>query len=168
MCLGAGYAWLALGLLALGLTTRGGPRTGAIHAITVGAMGTLTFNVMAGTVLQRARRDRAREPRLIAGTALIALAATLRILAAVDGGEPLPLLIAAASLLVGGVAAARHMDRRHHRPRTTSATLRLAATPASGCGSPARVTGACRAGAQASSLVRASRSSRRNAAPAFG
>lgn len=97
VCLGAGYAWLALGLLALGLTTHGGLRTGAIHAITVGAMGTLTFNVMAGTVMLRARRDRAREPRLVVGTALIGAAATLRILAAVAGGHALTLLIAAAT-----------------------------------------------------------------------
>ena len=96
-CLGTGYAWLAIGLAALGLSAAGAPRTAAVHAITVGAMGTLTFNVMANTVMLRARRDRAREPRLIAGTALIGLAASLRILAAVFPGHALPLLLAAAA-----------------------------------------------------------------------
>ena len=97
LCLGTGYAWLAVGLTALGLAAAGASRTAAIHAITVGAMGTLTFNVMASTVMQRARRDRAREPRLVAGTTLIGLAASLRILAAVIPGQALPLLVAAAA-----------------------------------------------------------------------
>ncbi|MGA8032621.1 MAG: NnrS family protein, partial [Casimicrobiaceae bacterium] len=97
LCLGTGYAWLAVGLTALGFAAAGASRTAAIHAITVGAMGTLTFNVMASTVMQRARRDRAREPRLVAGTTLIGLAASLRILAAVIPGQALPLLVAAAA-----------------------------------------------------------------------
>lgn len=39
LCLGAGYAWLAIGLTALGLAPPGALRTGAIHLITVGAIG---------------------------------------------------------------------------------------------------------------------------------
>src|SRR5574337_567324 len=83
-CLGIGYAWLATGLVALGASGAGPLRTAAIHCITVGALGTLTFNVMAGTVMLRARLDRAREPRLGWGTGLIAAATRLRVAAAVS------------------------------------------------------------------------------------
>ncbi|HMA31224.1 MAG TPA: NnrS family protein, partial [Casimicrobiaceae bacterium] len=40
LCLGTGYAWLALGVTALGFAAAGAARTAAIHAITVGALGT--------------------------------------------------------------------------------------------------------------------------------
>jgi uncharacterized protein involved in response to NO len=97
LCLGAGYAWLAIGLMALGLAPPGALRTAAIHLITVGAMGTLTFNVMANTVMTRARRDRTTEPRLPWGTALIAAAAVLRVAAVLAPEHALPLLMAAAA-----------------------------------------------------------------------
>lgn len=83
-CLGIGYAWLATGLVALGASDTGPMRTAAIHCITVGALGTLTFNVMAGTVMLRARLERARERRLAWGTGLIAAATVLRVGAAIN------------------------------------------------------------------------------------
>ena len=52
LCLAAGYAWLAAGLVAFGLSED----TRLMHLITVGALGTLTFNVMALSWLLRARR----------------------------------------------------------------------------------------------------------------
>lgn len=78
-CLASGYAWLALGLLAFGVALAFGrdePR--AVHLITVGALGTLTFNVMALSWLLKRRRDPAREPLIVAGTVLIAAATLLR------------------------------------------------------------------------------------------
>lgn len=87
-CLGIGYTWLAVGLVALGASEGGPLRTAAIHCVTVGALGTLTFNVMAGTVMLRARLERAREPRLVWGTALISAAAVLRIGAAMNVTTP--------------------------------------------------------------------------------
>ena len=118
LCLGAGYAWLAIGLMALGFAPPGALRTGAIHLITVGAMGTLTFNVMANTVMVRARRDRATEPRLSWGTALIAVAAVLRVGAVLVPDHALPLLMAAAAcwsaamLLLAALLAAIVATRR--------------------------------------------------------
>ena len=88
VCLGIGYTWLAVGLLALGASGGGPLRTAAIHCVTVGALGTLTFNVMAATVMLRARLERAREPRLVWGTALISAAAVLRIGAAMNMATP--------------------------------------------------------------------------------
>ncbi len=87
LCLASGYAWLALGLVAFGAALAFGPEAGpeasreaarAVHLVTVGALGTLTFNVMALSWLLKRRRDPAREPLIVAGTLLIAAATLLR------------------------------------------------------------------------------------------
>lgn len=79
LCLASGYGWLALGLVAFGAAAALG-RHGAqaVHLVTVGAIGTLTFNVMALSWLRARRRDPAREPLIVAGTVLIAAATVLR------------------------------------------------------------------------------------------
>jgi len=97
LCLGAGYAWLALGLLAIAMAVTGGLRTAALHVVTVGALGTLTFNVMANTLQSRARRSSAHEPRLVWGTVSIILAMACRVAAAVIPDYGLVLLLAAAA-----------------------------------------------------------------------
>lgn len=74
LCLAAGYAWLAFGLIVYGAFTN----TVALHFITVGAIGTLTFNVMALAWLLRARRDPARSSIIVWGTVLIAVAVLAR------------------------------------------------------------------------------------------
>ena len=74
LCLAAGYAWLALGLIVYGALTN----TVALHFITIGAIGTLTFNVMALAWLLRSRRDPARSSIIVWGTALIAVAVLAR------------------------------------------------------------------------------------------
>lgn len=74
LCLAAGYAWLAFGLVAYGVFND----TATLHFITVGAIGTLTFNVMALAWLLRARRDPARASTVVWGTLLIAVAVLLR------------------------------------------------------------------------------------------
>jgi uncharacterized protein involved in response to NO len=76
LCLAAGYAWLSAGLMAFGLLQT----TASLHLITVGALGTLTFNVMAFSWLLRARRDPARQALIPAGTALLAAATVFRLL----------------------------------------------------------------------------------------
>lgn len=85
LCLAAGYAWLALGLIAFGAAVAlGHGETVAMHVITVGALGTLTFNVMAMSWLLRARRDPARYPAIAWGTALLAAAVLFRLLEAFE------------------------------------------------------------------------------------
>ncbi len=96
LCLGAGYAWLAVGLLAIACSVAGSARTAALHVITVGALGTLTFNVMANTMLLKARRTPAGEPLLVWGTTLIGIATACRVAAALVSGGALELLTAAA------------------------------------------------------------------------
>jgi uncharacterized protein involved in response to NO len=97
LCLGAGYAWLALGLVAIAVAFTGGLRTAALHVVTVGALGTLTFNVMATTMLSRARLNPAHEPRIVWGTVSISLATACRVAAAVIPDHGLTLLLAAAA-----------------------------------------------------------------------
>ncbi len=84
VCLGAGYAWLALGLAAIAMSGPNQARTAALHLLTVGALGTLTFNVMAATALRRSREDPAGASFLPWGTALIGAAAVSRIAAAIE------------------------------------------------------------------------------------
>jgi uncharacterized protein involved in response to NO len=76
LCLASGYAWLALGLLAM---ATGKHPSAALHLVTVGALGTLTFNVMASSWLLRARRAPENAPEIVWGTMLIAAAALLRV-----------------------------------------------------------------------------------------
>jgi uncharacterized protein involved in response to NO len=75
VCLAAGYAWLAVGLVAYGIR----PDTPFMHLITVGALGTLTFNVMALSWLLRARRDPARHGSIVWGTLGLGAATVLRL-----------------------------------------------------------------------------------------
>jgi uncharacterized protein involved in response to NO len=95
LCLGAGYAWLGGGLVALGAALAAGRyETAAVHVITVGALGTLTFAVMATLWLTQARRSPASNPAIVWGTALIAASTAFRVLSAF---HPLPWLLAAAA-----------------------------------------------------------------------
>jgi uncharacterized protein involved in response to NO len=99
LCLGAGYGWIGLGLLLYGAAlAMDRYQTAALHAITVGALGTLTFNVMALTWTLKARQDPARAGLRIAGTILLALAALARMLAGSERFDaPVLLWIAAAA-----------------------------------------------------------------------
>jgi uncharacterized protein involved in response to NO len=96
-CLGAGYLWLGAGLLGIALAAQGALRTAAMHLVTVGALGTLTFNVMTITMLTRAHRPGADEARLVWGTLLIALATIARFAAALAPDRAVELFVAAAA-----------------------------------------------------------------------
>lgn len=85
-CMGVGYAWLGVGLVLLGSSRAfevGPPPAVATHAITVGALGTLTTHVMSRVRLVRLRVPRSdRAPWLLAIAAAMSAAALLRILGA--------------------------------------------------------------------------------------
>ncbi|MEX1198256.1 MAG: NnrS family protein [Pseudohongiellaceae bacterium] len=70
-CLGIGYSWLAVGLLLTGLSLVTGliATTTALHALTVGALGTLTSTVMARNWWIKRRRN----PEQIRGLPVIVL-----------------------------------------------------------------------------------------------
>jgi uncharacterized protein involved in response to NO len=117
VALAAGYAWLALGLVAIGAALLAQARiVTALHLVTVGAIGTLTVNVMALTWLRLARRDTARARLPLWSTAFIALATIARV-AADAAGEPALLGVAAGAwsaayvLLLVLFASARSTDR---------------------------------------------------------
>lgn len=79
--LGLGYAWLAVSLGLLGAHHVGAdiPRAGAIHGLTVGALGTLSLTVMARTWVIKSKRHPGQIPGLAPAVAMITLAAVLRV-----------------------------------------------------------------------------------------
>src|SRR5699024_585762 len=105
LCLGVGYGWLALGLILLGLSRGfdlGLARPAATHAITIGALGTLTSCIMLRTRLLRLRHELTRfGPAFMTMTGLISLATVARLLS--TGSAAGLLLAAAAWMLALGV-----------------------------------------------------------------
>ncbi|MCC6472824.1 MAG: NnrS family protein [Burkholderiales bacterium] len=96
LCLAAGYAWLACGLIALGIALAAGRQlTTALHLVTVGSLGTLTLNVMALTRLLKARRQPSRSRLPVWGTLLVAVAVLARVTAGLGLGDTHALLVAA-------------------------------------------------------------------------
>lgn len=94
LCLAAGYAWLAIGLLLYGASLAAGRyQTAALHIITVGALGTLTLNVMVMTLTLKARQDPSRARTPVWATVLVGVAALARALASMGVYDPLPLLV---------------------------------------------------------------------------
>lgn len=80
ICLGIGYGWLGLGLIAVGAALLAGRApTAALHLLTVGALGTLSTGVMARVRLTRAKLNPAREHSLVLMTRLLAAATLLRV-----------------------------------------------------------------------------------------
>ena len=87
LILHVGYGWLALGLLLLGLNglTEMLPATAALHALTVGAVGTMTLAVMTRVSLGHTRRPLTAGPATRVIYALITVAAALRIFSPLAG-----------------------------------------------------------------------------------
>lgn len=105
LCLAAGYGWLAAGLLLYGLALAAGRHeTAALHLITVGALGTLTLNVMHMTWSLKARADPARSRVPVWATLLIGVAALLRALAGTGVGDPPGLFLFASFCWSGAFA----------------------------------------------------------------
>ncbi|MBI3515388.1 MAG: NnrS family protein [Proteobacteria bacterium] len=81
-----GYGWLVAGLAlkaAAGLTDLV-PATAALHALTVGAVGTMMMAVMSRAALGHTGRPLVAHPVVVAAYGLVSLAALLRIAAAVS------------------------------------------------------------------------------------
>ncbi len=100
LLLGAGYAWLAIGLCLIGAALLFKPIlfSAGLHAVTVGALGTLTLTVMARTqLMQRYRDPNARPLSHVAGV-LINCAALIRVIPALLGQQNNVFLLSAALL----------------------------------------------------------------------
>ena len=119
-----GYAWLAVGLCLLGLSGLVGspPPSSALHALTAGAIGTMTLAVMTRTSLSQTGRRAVPVRGTAAIYVLITAAAVARVLAPMLGGEMDPLLSLAGiawcaafgwfALLYGRVLATGRPTRR--------------------------------------------------------
>ncbi len=84
-----GYLWLALGMALLGLDGILGilPAGGALHALTVGAIGTMTLAVMTRASLGHTRRPLSAGVGTCTIYALVTVAAVLRVLAYFAGAQ---------------------------------------------------------------------------------
>ena len=86
-----GYSWLvvSLGLLGASAITPAIPQVAALHALTVGAMGTMILAVMSRATLGHTGRRLTSRPGLTAAFAFITLAALARVAAPVMGTDAL-------------------------------------------------------------------------------
>ena len=78
-----GYAWLVIGLALKAASLLGGPLppTAAIHALTVGAVGTMTMAVMSRAALGHSGRPLIASGTTVAAYSLVTAAALLRVVA---------------------------------------------------------------------------------------
>jgi uncharacterized protein involved in response to NO len=92
-----GYGWLAFGLLLLGVDAFVPvlPATAALHALTVGAVGTMTLAVMTRASLGHTGRPLTAGPGTRVIYLLITLAAALRVLSPLAGDQEVPALVLA-------------------------------------------------------------------------
>ena len=113
-----GYAWLALGLLLLGIALGTGkvPLGGTLHALTVGALGSLAFGVMARTHLLYCLRDANAKPWIHPFALFISLAAVARLLAPALSAEPQSWLVFAAACWSLAFAALAVLLLRTRKP----------------------------------------------------
>jgi uncharacterized protein involved in response to NO len=94
LVLHVGYGWLALGLLLLGINGLYDvlPQTAALHALTVGAIGTMTLAVMTRASLGHTGRSLSAGPITLVIYVLITTAAVLRLVSPLAGDWMVPML----------------------------------------------------------------------------
>lgn len=85
----AGYAWIPVGLLLLGLSVAGFdlPRSAGIHALTAGAMTTMILAVMSRASLGHTGRDLVASPATVASYVCVTVGAALRVTASLGVGD---------------------------------------------------------------------------------
>jgi uncharacterized protein involved in response to NO len=106
LVLHVGYGWLVLGTALLGLAVLDPnlPQSAAIHALTAGAIGTMTLAVMTRATLGHTGRALSADHATIAIYLLVNIAAIVRVAAAIDETRAMPLLAASAILWIGAFA----------------------------------------------------------------
>ncbi len=99
-----GYAWLTLGTALLGLSELGAdvPLSVAVHALTVGAVGTMIMAVMPRVALGHTGRSLIADRATCLCFILIGLAALVRLAAALTAEWSMPLLVASACFWMAG------------------------------------------------------------------
>jgi uncharacterized protein involved in response to NO len=96
----AGYTWLILGLALRAVADLGAAvdATLAIHALTVGALGSLTLGMMTRITLNQTRSALQADAATAAAFALLQLAALVRVFGPLGAADPLAAHVAAALL----------------------------------------------------------------------
>jgi uncharacterized protein involved in response to NO len=94
-----GYLWIPLGLalLAIAAGWDGVPASGALHALTAGAVGTMTLAVMSRATLGHTGRALTAGAPLTAAYLLVTIAALARVVSSMLGAAAMPLLTVAAA-----------------------------------------------------------------------
>jgi uncharacterized protein involved in response to NO len=106
LILHVGYAWLVLGvgLLGLALLDAGLPQSAAIHALTIGAIGTMVLAVMTRATRGHTGRALSADRGTVAIYILVNIAAIVRVAVAAGETWTIPLLVASAGLWIGAFA----------------------------------------------------------------
>ena len=109
-----GYLWVPVGLalLAAAAVFAGLPSVAGLHALSVGAMATMTIAVMSRATLGHTGRDLVTSPGLNTGFLLITLAAFSRVVAPLHPEGYLPLVTLSASAWVGAFVCFRSSAAR--------------------------------------------------------
>ena len=117
-----GYTWLVLGAGLLGLLVLARlAQSAAIHALTAGAIGTMTLAVMTRATLGHTGRELTADRSTIAIFLLVTVAAAARVVAAASGTWVMPLLETSAVLWIGAfVLFVLHYGPLLFRPRSVS------------------------------------------------
>jgi len=99
------YAWMVVSFLLLGLGDLGvdGAGRGALHAFTVGALGSMMLGLMTRVALRHTGRPLAVPPAMVAAYLLIQLAALLRVGARIAGANE-PWILVAGLAWIGAFA----------------------------------------------------------------
>jgi uncharacterized protein involved in response to NO len=125
LILHVGYGWLAVGLVLLGLDIVFDfmPQTTALHALTVGAIGTMTLAVMTRASLGHTGRPLMAGRWTVAIFILVSLAALLRLISIFGGAAMIALLHTAGCLWsVAFIIYAIAYGRILSRPRASGDT----------------------------------------------
>jgi len=101
-----GYGWLVLGAALLGLAMLDPdlPQSAAIHALTAGAIGTMTLAVMTRATRGHTGRALVADRATVVIYLLVNIAAIVRVAAAIGETWTTPLLVASGTLWIGAFA----------------------------------------------------------------
>ncbi len=118
MVLHVGYAWLVLGAALLGAAMLDAdvPLSAAIHALTAGAVGTMTLAVMTRATRGHTGRGLAADRATSMIYVLVTLAAIARVAAAFAAAWTLPLLVVSAGLWIAAFGGIRRVLRGDAAP----------------------------------------------------
>lgn len=123
ICLGLGYGWLALGLILLGWTKLDGGShfSTAVHAITVGALGTLATNVIVRVTLLHVKQYPSRIPQIVIMTGFMSIAAVTRMAADLSDHRETLLTVAASGWSIAFLFALHVLLTSRTTPRVKPA-----------------------------------------------